>query len=187
MSGASETSAPGFLVWRLSMRWCAAVDRAVAPLGLTHAQYSVLASLLELQSAGVQPSQRELAEHAGLEAIYISKLARALERAGLVARREHPIDTRAVQLSLTPRGMDVAHRAVELIDELEEKLAAPLGGSHSARSASFVRDLEELLAGTRPAQRQPARPPPAQRQPARPPPHLSRYVPGRGSHGPGAT
>ena len=54
---------PGYLVWRLSTRWRVAVDRALAPLGLTHAQYSVLASLLELRSGGVRPSQRALAEH----------------------------------------------------------------------------------------------------------------------------
>jgi DNA-binding MarR family transcriptional regulator len=28
---------PGYLVWRLSMKWRVAVDRALAPLGLTHA------------------------------------------------------------------------------------------------------------------------------------------------------
>ena len=149
MCGASETPAPGFLVWRLSMRWCAAVDRAVAPLGLTHAQYSVLASLLELHVDGIRPSQRQLADHTGLEAIYISKLARALERSGLLERGDHPTDTRAVQLSLTDHGREVTGLAAELIDELQEKLAAPLGGSHSERSASFVRDLEDLLAGTR--------------------------------------
>ncbi|GHI03432.1 hypothetical protein Scel_17530 [Streptomyces cellostaticus] len=45
MSKASEGATPGFLVWRLSMKWRVAVDRAVAPLGLTHAQYSLVASL----------------------------------------------------------------------------------------------------------------------------------------------
>ena len=37
------------LVWRLSMRWRAAIDRAITPLGLTNAQYSVLAPLLGLE------------------------------------------------------------------------------------------------------------------------------------------
>ena len=36
---------PGFLMWRLTMKWQAAVDRAVSAFGLTHAQYSLLASL----------------------------------------------------------------------------------------------------------------------------------------------
>ena len=42
---------PGYLVWRLSMKWRAAVDRALAPLGLTHAQYVLLASLYGMERA----------------------------------------------------------------------------------------------------------------------------------------
>jgi hypothetical protein len=72
----AEGPTPGFLVWRLSIKWRVAVDRALAPLGLTHAQYVLLASLFGMQHAGLRPSQRELADHAGLAALYVSKLAR---------------------------------------------------------------------------------------------------------------
>jgi hypothetical protein len=81
---------PGFLVWRLSMKWRVAVDRAVAPLGLTHAQYSLVASLHGMQRSGERPSQRRLADHTGLEPLYVSKLARALESAGLLERTRDP-------------------------------------------------------------------------------------------------
>jgi len=64
---------PGYLVWRLAMKWRVAVDRALAPLGLTHAQYVLLASLYGMKQP---PTQRELADHTGLEALYVSKLAR---------------------------------------------------------------------------------------------------------------
>ena len=57
MSNLSDDATPGFLVWRLSMKWRVAVDRAVAPLGLTHAQYSLVASLHGMQRAGLRPSQ----------------------------------------------------------------------------------------------------------------------------------
>jgi MarR family transcriptional regulator, organic hydroperoxide resistance regulator len=86
MATTQHKSTAGYLVWRLSMKWRAAVDAAVAPLGLTHAQYSVLASLRGMTYAGQRPSQRELADHTGLDPIYISKLARALEKSGVVAR-----------------------------------------------------------------------------------------------------
>ncbi|MFC9056332.1 MarR family transcriptional regulator, partial [Streptomyces anthocyanicus] len=52
MSKGSRHATPGFLVWRLANKWRVAVDRAVAPLGLTHAQYSVVASLYGMQRAG---------------------------------------------------------------------------------------------------------------------------------------
>jgi DNA-binding MarR family transcriptional regulator len=137
---------PGFLVWRLSMKWRTAVDRAVAPLGLTHAQYSVLASLYGMQSAGERPSQRRLADHTGLEVIYVSKLARALEDAGLITRTAHPADARAVELLLTRHGRTVVGQAIALVGDLQEVLTAPLGGSDSARTKALLRDLKALLA-----------------------------------------
>ena len=140
-----ETPTPGSLVWRLSMKWRAAVDRAVAPLGLTHAQYSVLASLFGLERAGQRPSQRQLADHTGLEPLYVSKLARALERAKLITRAVDPVDSRAVQLSLTKHGRDVAIRAVAVVAELQEQLTAPLGGTRSKRTRALVAELQELL------------------------------------------
>jgi DNA-binding MarR family transcriptional regulator len=136
---------PGFLVWRLSTRWRVAVDRALAPLGLTHAQYSVLASLLELQSGGQRPSQRALAEYTGLEPLYVSKLARALSTAGLIERAGDPADSRAVQLSLTAAGTEVTTRAVVVVRRLVAQLLAPLGGLDGPRTATFVRELTLLL------------------------------------------
>src|SRR5579862_7413364 len=99
MSEAPGEPTPGYLVWRLSMKWRVAVDRALAPLGLTHAQYVVLASVSGLERAGRQPSQRELADHTGLEALYVSKLARALDADGLIQRTRDPADTRTVRLA----------------------------------------------------------------------------------------
>src|SRR4051812_45624743 len=145
MSTASEGATPGFLVWRLSMKWRVAVDRAVAPLGLTHAQYSLVASLYGMQRSGLRPSQRHLADHTGLEALYVSKLARALETAGLVERTRDPRDPRAIQLALTEQGREVTRRAIKVVHGLLEQLLEPLGGLDSARAREFGRDLTTLL------------------------------------------
>lgn len=145
MSAASEGPTPGFLVWRLSMKWRVAVDRAVAPLGLTHAQYSLVASLLGMQRSGLRPSQRQLADHTGLEPLYVSKLARTLETAGLVERVPDPADTRAVQLSLTPEGREVTRRAITVVQRLLDQLMEPLGGLHGSRAEVFARELALLL------------------------------------------
>jgi DNA-binding MarR family transcriptional regulator len=145
MSAMYEGSTPGFLVWRLSTKWRVAVDRAVAPLGLTHAQYVLVASLFGQQRSGLRPSQRQLADITGLEPLYVSKLARTLERAGLITREEDPNDTRAVQLSLTPEGRDVTRRAIKIIQQLLEQLLEPLSGLHSQRTEAFARELMTLL------------------------------------------
>jgi MarR family transcriptional regulator, organic hydroperoxide resistance regulator len=136
----------GYLVWRLSMKWRAAVDVAVTHLGLTHAQYSVLASLRGLTRTGASPSQRELADHTGLDPIYISKLARALEAAGLVERIPDAHDARAVCLTVTPEGIRIIDRAVLIVRDLLEELTAPLGGAGSSRTRALMHDLQLLIA-----------------------------------------
>jgi MarR family transcriptional regulator, organic hydroperoxide resistance regulator len=127
------------------MKWRAAVDRATAPLGLSHAHYSLLGSLLSMQSSGRMPSQRELADYCGLEPLYVSKLARTLDQAGLINRVPNPADSRAVQLSLTDRGKEVTSRAITIVRQLMDHLLEPLGGLNGQQTAEFSRELAVLL------------------------------------------
>ena len=126
---------PGFLVWRLSMKWRAAVDRAVAPLGLTHAQYSSARVVARPATSGpaaepararrLHRARRDLRVEAGT----------ALEAGGLVDRASDPTDTPAVRLSLSRKGIDVIDRAVIVVRDLLEHLTAPLGGTAGKRTA----------------------------------------------------
>ena len=141
----AATSTPGLLVWLLSMKWRMAVDRTLVQLGLTHAQYSFLGSLLAMERSGRRPSQSELANYTGLEPLYVSKLARALERAGLIHRARHPEDSRAVQLALTESGQEATHTATDIVEPLLDELLAPLGGLGAERTDLFTRDLAALL------------------------------------------
>lgn len=127
---------------RLATRWRVAVDRALAPLGLTHAQYAVLASLSALAAAGPPPNQRALAGHTGLEPLYVSKLCRALAGAGLLDRAPDSPDSRAVRLSLTPAGVSAVAGAVPVVRDLVDRLLAPLGPD---RAGVLVRALFDRL------------------------------------------
>jgi DNA-binding MarR family transcriptional regulator len=145
VSDAPEGPTTGFLVWRLSMKWRAAVDRALAPLGLTHAHYAVLSSLFGMERAGSRPTQRELADHTGLETLYVSKLARTLDAEGLVERTRDPNDARAIRLALTGRGRDAVRPAMAIVRDLVDRLLEPLGGPDDPRTAAFAHDLAVLL------------------------------------------
>jgi DNA-binding MarR family transcriptional regulator len=135
----------GFLVWRLAVKWRAELDRALKPLGLTSAQYGVLAALRGLTLAGARPSQRELADFVGLEPMFVSTLARALERRGLLERRSSGDDPRALQLALTARGVEVVTAARMIVVDLEARRLAVLGGRGSERSAALTDALLALL------------------------------------------
>ncbi len=135
----------GYLVWQLSTKWRVAVDRALHRFGLTHAHYLVLASLDEFSRRDAKPSQRELADFAGLEVMYCSKLVRSLERSDLLRRADHPGDPRAFQLALSPRGADLVAQAAAVMRELFDYLLMPIGGRTGTRQAALMRTLEMLL------------------------------------------
>ena len=135
----------GFLIWRVAMRWRAATDRALAPLGLTHAQYSVLAPLYGMSRAGARPSQRQLADVTGLDVVYVSKLVRALEREGFVTRSVSTADPRAVELSLTKQGTTAVRDGVRIVAGIRDRLTQPLGGNGGQDTAELARLLLDLL------------------------------------------
>lgn len=135
----------GYLVWRLAVKWRAELDRSLAPLGLTSAQYSVLAALSAHTTAGAMPSQRELADFLGLEPMFVSKLARALQRRALLERHSNPSDPRALQLQVTPRGKEVVAAARAVVLELERRRLSTIGGARGARAKAFTDALQTLL------------------------------------------
>ena len=128
------------------MKWRAAVDRAVAHLGLTHGQYSLLASLRAITRAGSSPTQRQLADHTALDPIHVSKLAKALEAQGLIHRSPDPSDARAVRLSLTRSGITTIDAAIGVVRALMDELTNPLGGRDGTRTRRLMKDIEALLA-----------------------------------------
>lgn len=145
----TDDPSTGYLVWHLSMRWQVELTRALAPLGITHSDYGLLASLSACERAGVRPSQRELADASGLEPMHVSKLVRALAERGFVRREPHPSDPRAVQLSLTPAGVDVVRAGREVVVRLDAGRLAAIGGPRSARAHDLRASLRDLLAAAR--------------------------------------
>ena len=135
----------GYLIWHLSIKWRVAVDRALKRFGLTHAHYLLLASLHEFSRSGAKPSQRDLADFAGLEVMYVSKLVRPLEHSGLLRRADHAADPRAFQLELTARGADLVGQAAGVMRELFDELLLPIGGRSGKRHAALVRTIDALL------------------------------------------
>jgi DNA-binding MarR family transcriptional regulator len=73
--------------------------------------------------------------------MYVSKLVRTLEHGGLLHRPTRAADPRAVELTITERGLEVVRAGVATIRALEEKRLAPLGGRDGERSIV----LRELL------------------------------------------
>lgn len=138
---AGPADSPGFLLWRVTNAWQRAVRATLAPLGLTHVQFVLLASLT--WSAEGPVTQRSLADLAGTDEMMTSQAVRALEGKGLLTRVRSSTDGRAWALQATPEGRRLAERAVGLVEAADDDFFGVLDGD----SFGFVAGLRTLGSG----------------------------------------
>ena len=115
--------------------------RADASLGITSSRLSALSVLV----FGGPRSMNELADAEQVAGPTISKIVSALESAGLVARRAHPSDGRAVMLKATRKGATLMERGRRnRVDQLAAELRTLAAGDLDvlARAAHVLRNLE---------------------------------------------
>jgi DNA-binding MarR family transcriptional regulator len=137
----SAQESPGLSLWQVTNRWQAALRAALKPLGLTHVQFVLLASLTYLDDAG-PVTQKQLADHAACDVMMTSQVLRTLEERGFVSRAPHPSDRRARALVATPDGRALANRAVAVVEACDRAFFAPLG----ADVPGFTAILRRLVA-----------------------------------------
>ncbi|MEO6713071.1 MAG: MarR family winged helix-turn-helix transcriptional regulator [Mycobacteriales bacterium] len=98
------------------------------PLGLTHVQFVLLASVWWLagqaRRSGERPSQRQVADHAGTDVMMTSQVLRALEALDLVSRTADTSDARIKRLDVTPRGAALARRSVSRVEKADRDFFA---------------------------------------------------------------
>jgi DNA-binding MarR family transcriptional regulator len=117
---------PGFLLWRATLRWQRMIAAALAPLGLTHVQFVLLACTWWLNQAGERPSQVEVARQAGTDVKMTSEVLRSLERKGLLDRRADGSDARARQVVVTRKGRTLAPKAIAAVEAVDAEFFAPV-------------------------------------------------------------
>jgi len=137
---------PGFLLWLLTNLWQQHIRSALAPLGITHVQFVLLASVAWLEQSGAAISQTRLSRHARTDIMMTSQVVRTLEEKGFVARAAHPTDSRARAVSLTPAGREVAERAFAVVERADEQFFQELGGN----VATLLKLMQRLIAANAP-------------------------------------
>ncbi|MDQ3615754.1 MAG: MarR family transcriptional regulator [Actinomycetota bacterium] len=115
------------------------LDALLKPHGLTFARYEALV-LLTFSRAGSLPLGK-MGERLQVHPTSISSIIDRLESSGLVVRRRHPQDGRAVLAEITDRGRCVVEAAT--VDLVEARFAIA-----DMRPAE-LRQLSELLAPVR--------------------------------------
>lgn len=132
---------PGFLLWQLTNLWQHHIRSALAPLGITHVQFVLLASAAWLENSERLVSQAILSRHAHTDIMMTSQVVRTLEEKGLLTRTVHPNDTRAKVVSLTTKGREVTQRALTVVETVDAQFFEELGG----QASTFLRLMQQLI------------------------------------------
>src|SRR6266700_1395732 len=117
-AGQEVEHAPPRLLFSGQVHGC--MQKACGAVGLSP---GAMKTLFKLEPGEGIP-MRELADHWGFDASYVTSLADALEERGLVERRPHPTDRRVKMLVLTAKGVEARERARQLLDEPPPSFAA---------------------------------------------------------------
>lgn len=100
----------------------ARLDAILKPHGLTFARYEALV-LLVFSSRGSLPLGK-MGERLQVHPTSVTSIVRRLESAGLVVRRAHPDDGRAVLAEITPEGRALVERATQDLVDADFALGA---------------------------------------------------------------
>jgi DNA-binding MarR family transcriptional regulator len=117
----------GFLLWHASLRWQRRMTEILSPMGITHVQFALVATVWWLGKDGYPPRQGEVAEHAGIDPAMTSQVMTVLIQRAWVVRGVDPADGRASRLYVTDAGRQIAERAVIELDRAEREFFAPAG------------------------------------------------------------
>jgi len=135
----------GYLIGDVSRMLRTVYDRRVEPLGLTRAQWLVLARLSRIEGC----TQTELAAQLEIKKPTLGKLLERLEEKMWVTRRSDENDARSKRVFLTKRAGPVLHQMFSLADEVLDAAISGLNRKEADQlNAALLQvksNLSELL------------------------------------------
>jgi DNA-binding MarR family transcriptional regulator len=126
---------------RAHLAYRLALDRALAPVGVTTPQ---LQALLELR---LRPgmSSAELARRCQVTPQTMKDVVRNLEMAGRIARSPHAAHGRILRVHLTDEGRRLLESCEHLADRVEECMLAALTAAERAQLVELLRRASDQL------------------------------------------
>lgn len=139
---------PGYLLGQLTMLWQRKQKRVLDPLDLTHTQFVLLCALAWLSRENDKVTQVDIANQGNADRMMVSKVLRTLEEKKFITRHEHPTDTRAKTIKLTPDGERVLQKAIICVETVDldffNKLGAGLKTFNSTMAALIEQNNKEI-------------------------------------------
>lgn len=109
---------PGHLLWRVTETWQRGVRSALAPHGLLHEEFVLLAGAWWLSGHGGPSTVARLAHHTAVDPAETATVVAGLRAAGLVEMAETVV--------LTAAGLDRLRRAMPDVHAADERFFAPV-------------------------------------------------------------
>ena len=131
----------GFLTHDVSRLRRIVVDRALKPLGITRAQWWVLAYVSRREGM----TQTALAAQLDLTKVAVGGLVDRLEIGGFVERRPDKRDARARHVFLTLSGQKLVSTIRDNVDIVETKILSAITAEQLDQAASVLLRIKEQL------------------------------------------
>ncbi|HEY1011216.1 MAG TPA: MarR family transcriptional regulator [Herpetosiphonaceae bacterium] len=112
-----------FQVGRVARQLVSHYNRVLSPLGLTTAQYFVLAAIKPAET----PTMGEISARTYLDNSTLTPIIDRLERDGWLVRQADPADRRSTRIALTERGQERLPAARARGDAVEQAMRQALG------------------------------------------------------------
>ena len=133
---------PGFLLWQLTNQWQRQQRQALAKLGLTHAQFVVLAGVLWLSSLPDNTvTQKQVSELSKIDKMSMSDLVVTLLQKKMLRRMSHDKDKRAYSLVLTDKGRRIVLKAIPIVEAID----AEFFSKETPNLVQLIHNLKHLI------------------------------------------
>jgi DNA-binding MarR family transcriptional regulator len=127
----------GYNARRVWITVAALFAERMAPYGLRPVDYSVLLLLAYTPGA----TSRQLCATLAIQPPNLVKLIAAMDSRGLIERRPHPSDGRAIGLYLTPAGRKLVHESEPAVTQLELDASARLSAAERKRLIGLLQKI----------------------------------------------
>ncbi|MFF7351563.1 MULTISPECIES: MarR family winged helix-turn-helix transcriptional regulator [Streptomyces] len=127
-------------IYRLSRTMGDRMEEAYRPYGISRGEFDVL-STLRRSGEPYTLSPRQLSATLMLTTGGMTGRLDKLEKAGLLRRSPDPHDRRALQVTLTEKGLDVIDRAVGAGLAVQAEALSPFDSEQAGQLAGLLREL----------------------------------------------
>ncbi|WP_425037325.1 MarR family winged helix-turn-helix transcriptional regulator [Primorskyibacter sp. S187A] len=133
----TRTTSYGWMIQQIARRLNQSMEERLAPHGLNLQQFAVMMTVLEFDGL----TQTEIGARFSMPPYAISRAIDHLEKAGFVARRQHPTSRRAFTVHATQGGSALAPSLHDIVNDVNAELTAPLTTAQREQLGALLQKL----------------------------------------------